>query len=117
MSCRTQRSHRPKRYAVLNQDTGRWEFVQVAPIGHRENKFLQLLSHGHEMKEIAELMRVSLKTAQSFARDLQFKFQLPGLRKLFLVALDLYPRQQNRIRHSNQESSLARTRMTGDGRR
>ncbi len=103
-------AHRPKRHAVYNAELQKWVFAkfgEVAPIGAREYQYLQLLSKGHSNSHIAELMGVTSKTAYSFSRDLQHKFRVEGERKLLVLAIDMFSRNQNRIRQrsSNQEKA------------
>jgi DNA-binding CsgD family transcriptional regulator len=111
MASRNYVSHRPKAHAWMNQDSGRWELVRVVPLGSREQQCLRLLAEGLESKAIARRMHVSINTVQSYCTELLFKFELSGIRKLILLALDLYPRNPNirgRDRSSTRDSSVPR---------
>lgn len=94
MSLRNHNSHRPKAHAIYDEFQSRWLLVEPAVMGSREQEFMRRLAAGKAIKEIAAEMKVAERTASSFSTDLQYKFGAKGLRKLFLIAIQLYPRRK-----------------------
>jgi DNA-binding NarL/FixJ family response regulator len=108
MAGRNYTSHRPKAHAIHDEFQDRWIFIEPVVMGSREQEFMRRFAAGRSMQQIAHEMGVSERTASSFSTDLQFKFQVTGVRKLFLIAIQLYPRAATiggRARYSTREPS------------
>ncbi|HUK99762.1 MAG TPA: response regulator transcription factor [Nitrospirota bacterium] len=63
------------------------EFSSLSGLTTREREVLQLLSEGKKTKEIAELLRVSIKTAESYRQQLMEKLNIHSIAELTKLAI------------------------------
>jgi len=63
------------------------EFSSLSGLTTREREVLQLLSEGKKTKEIAELLRVSIKTVESYRQQLMEKLNIHSIAELTKLAI------------------------------
>lgn len=63
------------------------ELSSLSGLTAREREVLQLLSEGRKTKEIAELLRVSVKTAESYRQHLMEKLKIHSIAELTKLAI------------------------------